>query len=192
MSGNDSFIDYYKILQLGPSCSDSMLKNAYHNLAKMFHPDHSDTGDADKFNEVTAAYRLLKDPEQRSIYDVKYAEYFGEEALHSPDGDALEKGEAIALSDGDAHTRILLFLYKRRRENARDAGVGRFFVQEMLMCSDENFEFYIWYLKAKNFIEITEQGTLEITIQGVDHVISTSRATKAEKLLITQSGNSRD
>ena len=60
------------------------------------------------------------------------------------------------------------------------------------MCSDENFEFYIWYLKAKNFIEITEQGTLEITIQGVDHVISTSRATKAEKLLITQSGNSRD
>ena len=35
---------------------------------------------------------------------------------------------------------------------------------------------------------LTEQGTLAITIQGVDHVISMSRTTKAEKLLIAQSG----
>jgi curved DNA-binding protein len=59
----------------------------------------------------------------------------------------------------------------------------------MLNCSDEHFEFHTWYLKAKGFIEITEQGTLAITIQGVDHVIDISRTNMMEKLLIAQSSN---
>jgi curved DNA-binding protein len=42
-------------------------------------------------------------------------------------------------------------------------------------------------LKEKGFITLSEQGTLEITVQGVDHIISTSRTTRAAKLLIAQS-----
>jgi curved DNA-binding protein len=83
-------------------------------------------------------------------------------------------------------------LYKRRREDAQNAGVPPFYLQEMLNCSDEHFEFHKWYLKEKGFIAITEQGTLAITIQGVDHVISMSRTTRAEKLLIAHSSNSGD
>jgi curved DNA-binding protein len=90
------------------------------------------------------------------------------------------------------HARILLFLYKRRREHAQDAGVAGFYVQEMLNCSEEHFDFHVWYLKAKDFIEITEQGALAITIQGVDHVISMSRNTMTEKLLIAQSDIPQD
>ena len=80
-----------------------------------------------------------------------------------------------------------MFLYKRRREDAQKAGVIAFYLQDMLKCSDERFEFHKWYLKEKGFIAITEQGTLAITSQGVDHVISMSRATRAERLLIEQS-----
>ena len=59
----------------------------------------------------------------------------------------------------------------------------------MLQCSHEHFEFHKWYLKEKGYIVLTEQGTLAITIQGIDHVISLSRTSKAEKLLISQASN---
>ena len=36
------------------------------------------------------------------------------------------------------------------------------------------------------FIEITEEGSLAITIEGIDHVIALSRSSKVEKLLIGQ------
>jgi len=77
-------------------------------------------------------------------------------------------------------------LYRKRREDSLNPGVIGFYLQEMLNCSDEQFEFHKWYLKEKGFILVTEQGTLAITIQGVDHVISMSQAAKAEKLLIAQ------
>jgi curved DNA-binding protein len=56
-----------------------------------------------------------------------------------------------------------------------------------LNCSDDTFEFHKWYLKEKGFIVVTEHGTLAITIEGIDHVISISRSTRAEKLLIAKS-----
>ena len=67
-----------------------------------------------------------------------------------------------------------------------------FYLQEMLKCSDEHFEFHKLYLREKCFIEATEHGTLAITIQGIDHVISMSRTTTAEKLLIAQCNNPQD
>jgi curved DNA-binding protein len=80
-----------------------------------------------------------------------------------------------------------MMLYRRRRENALDAGVSDYLIQEQLNCTPEVFEFHRWYLKSKGFIETTEQGTLAITVDGIDHVMSTSRTAKVEKLLIGQS-----
>ena len=48
------------------------------------------------------------------------------------------------------------------------------------------------YGQQKGYVVLTEQGTLAITIQGVDHVISLSRSTKAEKLLIEKLSGSND
>jgi curved DNA-binding protein len=189
MTDGHTFIDYYEILQVSPDCDGKVLETAYRQLAKTYHPDHTETADVTKFNEVIEAYRILRNPEQRAKYDVQYTNNTGFE--FSPNGE-LNGDERAALSDADAHAKILMFLYRRRREHAQDAGVGRYFVQEMLDCSDENFDFHIWYLKAKGFIETTEQGTLAITIEGVDHVISMSRTTMAEKKLIAQSSNLQD
>src|SRR4030095_14842397 len=113
-----------------------------------------------------------------------------EENFKYPSSEEFDLEESTALSDADDHAKILVFLYRRRRENAQNAGVVGFYLQEMLNCSDELFEFHKWYLKEKGFVVLTEQGTLAITIQGVDHVISMSRTSKDEKLLISKLGNS--
>lgn len=180
----EQFIDYYSILQVDPGCDAKILETAYHHLAKLYHPDHSGTVDATRFKEVVDAYRALRDPDRRAEYDVLYASHFGG-VWNGFRGTAdLRIDEQAALDDADAHAQILMFLYERRRENAQDAGVVGFYLQQLLKCTDEHFEFHKWYLKEKGFITITEQGTLAITIQGVDHVISMSRTTRAEKLLL--------
>ena len=187
MTDGEEFIDHYAVLQVLPDCSAKSLEAAYRHLAKMFHPDHPETADSDKFNAVIEAYRVLRSPDQRAAYDLHYGVNCPS-AGFDPSEPEQEVENTSAANDADAHTKILLFLYRRRREHAEDPGVIRIYVQELLNCSDESFEFHVWYLKAKGFIETTEQGTLAITVQGVDHVISASQAIIAEKkLFIAQS-----
>lgn len=188
MSQQDSFIDYYGVLKVIPTCSTRSLETAYHSLAKKFHPDHAETGDVAKLTEVIEAYKVLRDPSQRAEYDLAYARATGFD--FSPQHDDLGE-ERSALSDADAHARILMFLYRKRREQAKDAGVGQFSVHEILNCSEELFDFHLWYLREKGFIQTTEQGALAITIAGVDHVIAMSQSKMKEKLLLSQSEESR-
>lgn len=192
MLEGQAFVDYYDILQVNPNCDGKILESAYHYLAKLYHPDHTKTPDTLKFNEVIEAYRILRNPEHRAEYDELYSQHRPDRECRHPSGGDAEMEESSALDDAEDHAKILMFLYQRRRENARDAGVVGFYLQDMLNCSHEHFEFHKWYLKEKGYIVLTEQGTLAITIQGVDHVISMSRKTKAEKLLIGQSSEPQD
>jgi curved DNA-binding protein len=189
MADGTSFIDYYDILHVKRNCDSKALESAYRYLLKKYHPDHTGIADSRQFKEVMEAYRVLRDPDRRSEYDKLYDQNNREEWLRSASNGGVEIDEAAALDDADAHAKILMFLYRKRRENAQDAGVVGYYLQNMLNCSDEHFEFHKWYLKEKGFIVITEHGTLAITIQGIDHVISMSRTTRVEKLLIAQSAN---
>ena len=190
MNDGEEFVDHYAVLQVLPDCDAKNLEAAYRNLAKMFHPDHPETADSEKFNAVIEAYRVLRNPEHRAAYDLQYG-VNSPSAGFEPAQPEQEAENTTAAHDADAHTKILLFLYRRRREHAQNPGVIRVYVQELLNCSDESFDFHVWYLKAKGFIETTEQGTLAITVLGVDHVISMSQATIAEKkLFIAQASDS--
>jgi molecular chaperone DnaJ len=63
--------DFYKILGLDKNVSDAELKKTYRKLARRYHPD-SNQGDAKaeaKFKEISEAYSVLSDPEQRKEYD---------------------------------------------------------------------------------------------------------------------------
>lgn len=183
----EPFTDYYAILRVHPSCDAKALEIAYHHLAKAYHPDHSGDVDTTKFNEVAEAYRILRDPKQRAKYDFLYVNINGRQAFEASPVDEMGVDERTALNDAEAHAKILMFLYKKRREQAQNAGVVGFYLQELVNCSDEHFEFHKWYLKEKGFVSITEQGTLAITIEGIDHVISLSQSTQAQKLLLARS-----
>lgn len=187
MKENQPFVDYYRILQVGPRCDAKKLETAYRRLAKAYHPDHTATADAAKFSEVVEAYKILRNAEYRSEYDILYKANTNSEDIAEHELDEVSIDEQNALTDADAHEKILLTLYKKRRENAQNPGVLAFYIKEALHCSDEIFEFHSWYLKAKGYIERTEQNELAITVEGIDHVISVSRNSIAAQLLIAQS-----
>lgn len=188
MSDGEPFVDFYDILQVDPNCDARVLEAAYHRLAKMYHPDHTGSPDTAKFSQLSEAYKLLRNRNKRTKYDIHYFQRHPERIAASRPENEPSFEEGPALDDAEAHARILSYLYQKRRENAQNAGVVGFYLQDMLQCSDEHFDFHKWYLKEKGFIVLTEQGTLAITIQGVDHVISMSRTAKAEKLLLAQLG----
>ncbi len=63
--------DYYEILGVSRSASDTEIKRAYRTLAKQHHPDRN-PGDASaegKFKEVQRAYSTLSDAKKRAEYD---------------------------------------------------------------------------------------------------------------------------
>lgn len=63
--------DFYAVLGVSKDVSEADLKKTYRKLARQYHPD-SNQGDAKaeaKFKEVSEAYAVLSDPEQRTEYD---------------------------------------------------------------------------------------------------------------------------
>jgi molecular chaperone DnaJ len=63
--------DFYKVLGVDKSVSQADLKKAYRRLARQYHPD-SNPGDAaaeSRFKEISEAYSVLSDDEQRREYD---------------------------------------------------------------------------------------------------------------------------
>lgn len=63
--------DYYKILRVDKSASDSEIKQAYRKLAKKYHPDlnQGDEKASEKLKEINEAYEVLGDKEKRKKYD---------------------------------------------------------------------------------------------------------------------------
>jgi molecular chaperone DnaJ len=63
--------DFYKVLGVAKDVSEADLKKTYRKLARQYHPD-SNSGDAKaeaRFKEISEAYSVLSDPEQRTEYD---------------------------------------------------------------------------------------------------------------------------
>lgn len=63
--------DFYKMLGVDKTVSDADLKKTYRKLARKYHPD-SNQGDAKAeatFKEISEAYAVLSDKEQRAEYD---------------------------------------------------------------------------------------------------------------------------
>lgn len=187
MEDEQKFVDYYSLLQANPTCDADMLEKAYRHFASMYHPDHSETADVTKFQEIIEAYAVLRDPDKRAKYDLEYRYQNKNGFRQFSRNEEIRIDERSAILDAEAHEKILFYLYKQRREHAEDPGIVGYYVQQMLDCSDDSYAFHVWYLSSKGFIYVTERGTLAITIEGVDHVISLSQKIEAEKLLIPQS-----
>ena len=77
------YIDYYKILGIDKSASDSDIKSAFRKMARKYHPDlnPNDKDAKKKFQDINEANEVLGDPDKRKKYDTygkdwKHAEEF--------------------------------------------------------------------------------------------------------------------
>lgn len=186
MNGDTTFVDFYSRLQIDPSCDHREIELAFHRLAKIYHPDAGESADIDRFSEVTEAYRALRDPDAREAFDEQYRRATGSAF---PGGRSKLHADDVpdAARDAKVHTDMLLQLYRKRRNEPSDPGINGWLLQETLGCTPTQFEFHVWYLKAKGFLHTTEQGTIAITIEGVDHVLANARLEEGRKLLFAPS-----
>jgi molecular chaperone DnaJ len=63
--------DYYEILGVARTATDSEIKSAYRKLAMKHHPDRNpgDVKAEEQFKTAAEAYAVLADPEKRAMYD---------------------------------------------------------------------------------------------------------------------------
>lgn len=82
------FRDYYEVLGLSRSASESEIKAAYRKLARKYHPDVNpkDKAAEEKFKEINEAYEVLSDPEKRKRYDALGQDWKAGQDFRPPPG----------------------------------------------------------------------------------------------------------
>lgn len=160
------FVDRYEILQLHPSASAETIERVYRLLAKRYHPDNQETGNADKFAAVLDAYQTLSDPAKRAAYDASYDDQRGQQwKIFDQQSANSEREQDRRVSHG-----ILSLLYVARRRDPRRGGLGIVNIEKMLGCPQEHLEFPLWYLKQHGAIEVLDTGQYAITVKGIDEL----------------------
>jgi hypothetical protein len=178
----NSYVDYYEDLQLNPNADLETIERVYRLLAKRYHPDNSVTGDSDKFNIITTAYKVLLDAEKRAAFDAKYENARNEKLK------TLSKLSSPEDFENDQHIRdsILSILYLDRRQNPSDSGVGLWRLEKLLEWPEKMLEFHIWYLKEKGWIQRVDTGGYAITASGVEIVEGNGSILRKQRLLTDQ------
>lgn len=159
--------DHYEVLQLSPRADQETIQRVYRHLAKRFHPDNGESGDADRFRGILEAFEVLSDPEGRARYDVKLEQRREDRWRIFDQQTALNDVAA----DRQVRMALLSLLYTSRRNDPERPGLGVLDLEHLLGCPEQHMNFHIWYLRENGWIERRDDGTIAITASGVDHVL---------------------
>lgn len=113
--------DYYKILGVRRSASKSEVRSAYRKLARVRHPDVNGGSEsaAREFAQLSKAYRVLIDPQERAYYDQKLssATESGFSILHSDNPHAQRARNLAVQARWD---RVVDEVLERDRQDTRE------------------------------------------------------------------------
>jgi curved DNA-binding protein CbpA len=184
---NLHFEDHYEDLQISPNAEKETIERVYRLLAKRYHPDNNGSGDSEKFDIITRAYKVLSHPEKRAAYDATY------EAKKQRMMKAYVQASSPGAFPADGHIRrqILSVLYIERRQDPVKAGVGLWRLEQILGWPETMLEFHTWYLKEKKWIERTDNGGFAITATGVDE-LEKDGMILGKDLLLAQTTDSKE
>lgn len=174
--------DYYEILQCSPRADNETVERVFRHLAKRYHPDNHDSGDASKFAELVAAHDIISDPAKRAAYDVRY------DAIRESRWRIFNQDSATSEIAADARLRsaILSLLYVARRNNNLEPGVGTVELERILSTPRDHLEFQMWYLRETGTIERLTTGHFAITARGVDKLFELGGPQKVGPQLLTE------
>jgi curved DNA-binding protein CbpA len=166
---NDNFADYYETLQINPNAQPETIHRVYRLLAQMYHPDNSETGNAEAFQTVQTAYRVLSDPETRAAYDSQYR------AVRDQRWRTFNHDSSVLGIQSDRRYRgaILSILYAKRINEPQQPVVGIRDLEQQLGCSRDRLEVSLWYLRESGSIQRFDNGAYAITAKGVDKLEET-------------------
>jgi curved DNA-binding protein CbpA len=162
------FIDYYELLEISPNANSETIERVFRYFAMRYHPDNQQTGNEARFSEIVEAHNVLKDPVKRAQYDILCREHAGirlQLADEASDVRGVDK-------DAVVQAKLLALLYVKRRQDVSNPGIGDVEIERLSGCPREHLEFHLWYLKAKGWISRIENGTIAITVEGVDRANS--------------------
>jgi curved DNA-binding protein CbpA len=176
---SDQLIDHYELLQVSPSAELETIHRVYRLLAQRYHPDNQETGNPTRFREVSEAYRILCDPEERARYDVQHQQ-------HKHDRWRLVSTGAAAENDFELEERVRLtvleVLYTKRRMEPREPAIFALDLEAMTGRPREHLEFTMWYLSSKKFVTRDDNSRLVITADGVEYLEANYRTNGLRRL----------
>ncbi len=158
--------DYYEVLQISPNADSETVERVFRHLAKRYHPDNLESGNADRFTELVNAHSVLADPEMRAQYDVRY-QGVRQERWRIFDQDSTSSD---IVTDTRIRQALLSLFYIARRNNPRDAGIGNMELERTLGCATSALDFHLWYLRENGWIDRLDTGMFAITASGVDRL----------------------
>lgn len=171
--------DHYELLRLGPDASPEMIERVYKKLARRFHPDNVDTGNADTFLRISEAYRVLADPQKKMAYDNERV------AARSTPRFQFRSSDFFSGVLGEQNRRlaILCLLYRKRTSNYEFPGLSLYDLEQMTGCTQGELGFSIWYNCEKGFARATDNDYC-LTADGVDFVEKRLAEDRGELLAI--------
>lgn len=106
----------YDILGVTKASTDSEIKQAYHRLAKQYHPDinKDNPSAAEKFKEINAAYDQIKDANKRATYESQNAGWGTKQKYDDPFAEALRRARQYRQTEDTWYDEIL-----RAQQSAR-------------------------------------------------------------------------
>ena len=157
-------LDCYEIMQLSPNADNETVYRVYRLLAQRYHPDNTDSGNAELFVQLTEAFQVLSDPEKRASYDARHS---AEKTLRWKIFD-----QALVASGPDVEKRkrrgILGLLYAATVKDPERASMTVHAFEDMLGCPREHLEAALWYLRGKGYVQRTDGGRYSLTVQGFE------------------------
>ena len=181
--------DYYEFLEISPQASQDTIHRVYRFLAARYHPDHAETGDIDKFAQLTAAYKVLSDPARRAEYNAQRATL--PTSFQDPMSSTIDFMDQV---EGDLNRRlaVLSILYYRRRMYPDRPEVSLAEIEKRMGFPRDYLDFTCWYLQKKKYITRADNAEFTLTVEGVDFIESQRATVPLLERLLTSGSQSGD
>jgi len=172
--------DFYEILQISSNAEPETIHRVYRLLAQRYHPDNRETGNEGRFRELSEAYHVLGDPEQRAKYDVVHGRIRQERWRFVSTGNEAENDfehqQLVRLT-------VLEVLYTRRRTDPYSPSVSPIDMESLTGIAREHLEFTFWYLIQKKYITRADSAVMTVTAEGAEYLESNYRETLQRRRL---------